>query len=282
MKSPNIFKDDSLNQQLVSDGYAKVSFLNDAEIKQLTEFFYQHHPVLPDGMYASSHNADFAFRQKMNDKIKEVCTSAAMSAFADVELLGATFMVKSKGEYGSLAPHQDWGIVDENVHNSYNIWLPLVDVSVENGTLLILEKSHAALKNIRGLNIPSSYAEVTEALWQYLTPVNLKAGEAFVYDHRLLHASGINNTIEPRLAIVYGLIPKEATMRYYFGRENDIEEYSCTPDFYFNETITEGPNKLPLLRKFENQNPVVSAEQLMAMYGKKNGIFATIKKWFGI
>jgi len=281
MNTPNIFKDDSLNQQLVSDGYAKVSFLTDSEVKQLTDFFYQHHPALPDGMYASSHNTDFAFRKMMNDEIKEVCTSAAMSVFADVELLGATFMVKSKGEHGSLAPHQDWSIVDENEHNSYNIWLPLVDVSVENGTLLILEKSHAALENIRGLNIPSSYAEVTEELWQYLTPVNLKAGEAFVYDHRLLHASGVNTSIEPRLAIVYGLIPKEATMRYYYGRENQIEEYSCTPDFYFNETITDGPTKLPLLRKFENKNTVISAEKLSDMYGEKS-VLTRIKKWLGM
>jgi hypothetical protein len=281
MNTPNIFKDDSLNQQLVSDGYAKVSFLTDSEVKQLTDFFYQHHPALPDGMYASSHHTDFAFRKTMNDEIKEVCTSAAMSVFADVELLGSTFMVKSKGENGSLAPHQDWSIVDEREYNSYNIWLPLVDVSVENGTLLILEKSHATLETIRGLNIPSSYADVTAELWQYLTPVNLKAGEAFVYDHRLLHASGINTTIEPRLAIVYGLKPKDATMRYYYGRENQIEEYSCTPDFYFNETITDGPAKLPLLKKFENKNPVISAEKLSDMYGEKS-ILTRIKRWLGI
>jgi ectoine hydroxylase-related dioxygenase (phytanoyl-CoA dioxygenase family) len=230
-------------------------------------------------MYASSHHTDFAFRKTMNDEIKEVCTSAAMSVFADVELLGSTFMVKSKGEKGSLAPHQDWSIVDEREYNSYNIWLPLVDVNEANGTLLILEKSHAALKNIRGLNIPSSYAEVTEALWQYLTPVNLKAGEAFVYDHRLLHASGINNTLKPRLAIVYGLIPKGATMRYYFGRANEIEEYSCTPDFYFNETITDGPSRLSLLKTFKNQNPVVSTQQLTAIYTQNSSFFSKLKKW---
>jgi ectoine hydroxylase-related dioxygenase (phytanoyl-CoA dioxygenase family) len=43
-------------------------------------------------------------------------------------------MVKSKGENGSLHPHQDWNIVDEREFNSYNIWLPLVDVNAENGT----------------------------------------------------------------------------------------------------------------------------------------------------
>jgi hypothetical protein len=236
MTTPNIFKDDTLNLQLMSDGYAKVSFLNDAEIQQLTDFFYLHHPVLPDGMYASSHSTDVEFRKKMNDEIKDICTCAATSTFADVELLGATFMVKSKGEQGSLAPHQDWSIVDENEYNSYNIWLPLVDVNEANGTLLILEKSHAALKNIRGLNIPSSYAEVTEALWQYLTPVNLKAGEAFVYDHRLLHASGINNTLKPRLAIVYGL-PETISVfcNHFIG--NCSSDIFCINHFIFRETF---------------------------------------------
>jgi hypothetical protein len=163
--------------------------------------------------------------------------------------------------------------VDEKQFNSYNIWLPLVDVNEENGTLLILPNSHTMLNNIRGLNIPSSFEKVMEEVWQYLVPLNMKAGEALVYDHRLLHASGINKTNTPRLVIVYGLIPSAATMRYYFGRRNNIEEYQCTPDFYFNETITDGPGSLILRRQFENANAEISAQLLAKHYSKPKSFF---------
>jgi len=258
----NFFLEEKLDVELATKGYAIVPFLNADEVKSLTAFFYDHHPTLPDGMYASSHAGDFAFRQQMNAEIKRVCQRAVDVTFADVTPLGATFMVKSKGENGSLHPHQDWSIVDESRFNSYNIWLPLVDVNAANGTLLILPQSHNWLTNVRGLNIPSSYELVTNEIWKYLVPINLKAGEAFVYDHRLLHASGINQTTTPRLAVVYGIIPASAAMRYYFGVGNQIEEYACTPDFYFNETITLGPAGLPLLSTVPNTNPQVTKAQL--------------------
>jgi hypothetical protein len=280
MTTPNIFKDDSLNQQLVSDGYAIVPFLSEAEVKALTDFFYQHHSTLPDGMYASSHVGDFTFRQLMNNEIKRVCARAIDVTFSEVTPLGATFMVKSKGENGSLHPHQDWSIVDEEHFNSYNIWLPLVDVNEQNGTLLILPNSHNWLMNIRGLNIPSSYELVTNEVWKYLVPINLKAGEAFIYDHRLLHASGVNHTSLPRIVIVYGIIPAKAAMRYYFGKNGSIEEYACSPDFYFNETITQGPASLPLLRSIPNENPKVTSEQLQHKYAPKRSVWQNLMAIF--
>jgi hypothetical protein len=280
MKTSNLFHQQEFNQEIAEKGYAVVQFLNKAEVKALNDFFYQHHNTLPDGMYASSHAGDFTFRQLMNNEIKRVCARAIDVTFSEVTPLGATFMVKSKGEHGSLHPHQDWSIVDEEQFNSYNIWLPLVDVNEQNGTLLILPNSHNWLTNIRGLNIPSSYQLVTDEVWKYLVPINLKAGEAFVYDHRLLHASGVNHTSLPRLVIVYGIIPAKAEMRYYFGNNGSIEEYACSPDFYFNETITQGPASLPLLRSIPNENPKVTSEQLQQKYAPKLSVWQNLMAIF--
>ncbi len=262
----DILTNSEKNDELKSRGYAIVPFLTPEEIKSLTDYFYANHQSLPDGMYASSHSPDFDFRKKMNDEIKRICKRAVDVTFQNATALGATFMVKSKGENGSLHPHQDWNIVDEREFNSYNIWLPLVDVNAENGTLLILPDSHKTFENIRGLNIPSSYEKVENEVWQYFVPLNMKAGEALVYDHRLLHASGINKTETPRLVIVYGLIPAASTMRYFYTKGDVIEEYECTADFYFNENIIEGPKGLKLLRSVPNQNPEMSLVQLKEMY----------------
>lgn len=279
MPFTRIFASESANSALQANGYAVVSFLSYDETKQLTDFFYSHHPFLPEGMYASSHSPDFNFRKKMNEEIKRVCQRALKETFADALPLGATFMVKSKGENGSLHPHQDWSIVDETKFHSYNIWLPLVDVSEKNGTLLILPGSHKLFNNIRGLNIPSSFEKVEEAVWQYMVPIQLKAGEALVYDHRLLHASGTNKTEEPRLVIVYGIIPANAEMRYYYGHNGNIEEYACTPEFYFNENITSGPGNLKLLRSFPNNNAMLKITELHRLYGKPQSLWQKISRY---
>ena len=212
MPYKKILLDETKNKELESQGYAILPFLNQEEIIELTSFFYKKHSELPSGMYSSSHAPDLNLRKAMNDEIQKVCKRAINNAFYKVQTLGATFMAKSKGENGNIHPHQDWSIVDEHDFFSYNVWLPLVDTTKENGTLLLLPKSHSLLKNTRGLNIPSSFESVIKEVWEYMEPINLKAGQALVYDHRMLHASGLNQTDTPRLVIVYGIIPENGTI----------------------------------------------------------------------
>ena len=273
-----LFTAEQYNTQLQQQGYAIVPFLQPEEIAELTAFFYGHHPALPDGMYASSHAPDFALRQKMDEKIKAVCQRAVSSTFQQARMLGATFMVKSKGENGSLHPHQAWTIVDETKHYSDNLWLPLVDVNENNGTILLLPDSHRWMNNIRGLNIPSSLEPVANDLWPLLKPICLKAGEALLYDHRMIHASGINQTPQPRLVVVYGLIPEKAEMRFYHGEDNHIAAYSCSPSFYFQENILHGPADLPLLQRFPNNNPKLSTQQLKTLTAPSSGLRGLLKK----
>jgi hypothetical protein len=273
MPYKKILLDESKNLDLENQGYAVIPFLNLNEIKELTDFFYEKHADLPAGMYASSHASDIELRKEMNDEIQRVCKRAVDVSFRNAQTLGATFMAKSKGENGGIHPHQDWSIVNEEEFFSYNVWLPLVDTSLKNGTLLLLPKSHELLKNTRGLHIPSSFESVNEEVWNYLVPINMKAGEALVYDHRMLHASGLNQTDTPRLVIVYGIIPENATMRYYFGRGDLIEEYECSPDYYFNENILQEPQSLKLLRSNKNQNPSIDLGILKRNYENKTSFF---------
>lgn len=280
MPSSALFKSEIENLKLAEEGYTVVPFLNQKEIESLKSFFFQHHPKLPEGMYASSHALDFNFRKKMNVAIQSFCARAMNDTFDKISALGATFMAKSKGENGKILPHQDWSIVNEDDFFSYNIWLPLVDTNAENGTLQILPKSHLLLNNIRGLNIPSSYQNVIDETWQYLQPISVKAGEALVYDHRLLHASSINQTDTPRLVIVYGIVPLSAQMLYYFGRKNEIEVYACSPEYYFNADIGKEPDGLTLIKKIENQNPLVTAKQLKKIYATNPTLSKKIASFF--
>lgn len=240
----NILKDLSKDKDLLEKGYATFPFLNDKEITELKTFFYVNNQDLPKGLYATAHNPDIDFRNKMNNKINEVFKRANAQNFVNFQALGGTFMNKSKGEEGLLHPHQDWNIVDEKEFRSFNVWIPLVDVSPKNGTIQVLEKSHLLAETYRGINIPSAFEDVNDLCWNNMDYLNLKAGEALIYDHRLMHASKENFTENNRLVVVFGIIPQTAEMRYYYQENNAIGEYKCDADFFMNGNPAAGPKGL--------------------------------------
>ena len=218
---------------------------------ELTDFYYQYHSKNLEGMYATAHLPDIDLRMKMNNAIKEKFERPIAETFCNVTALGGSFIAKGKGGHGTLKPHQDWNIVDENKYRSFNIRVPLVDVNQDNGAICIMPKSHLWLKNFHSANIPSQFQNVEAQLWDKMIQLNMKAGEALIYDHRLIHASGENHSEEIRLTTVFGIIPDEARMFYYHQKhENTVEEYESNSEFFLYENIFEGPVKLKLSKKF--------------------------------
>lgn len=257
----NILKDLTKDQNLLEDGYAVFPFLNKEEIEELKSFFYEHNKDLPKGFYATAHNPDIDFRNKMNDKINTVFKRANSETFENFQAQGGTFMVKTKGKEGHLIPHQDWSIVDEEKYRSFNVWIPLVDVNETNGTIQVLENSHKLVKAFRGPNTPSAFDEVYEASWEKMIPLEMKAGQAMIYDHRLLHGSTENLSDEDRLVIVYGIIPEGAEMRYFYVENDKISEYECNEDFFLKGNPFAGPNGLKKLKEHPNYIPKVQFEK---------------------
>lgn len=257
-----IMRDVQLDKQLLEQGYVVIPFLDEAEVNALVDFYYQHHPKVQDGMYATAHVPDVAFRMKMNDYIKEVFNRAVEQTFMNHNALGGSYIAKGKGAQGTLQPHQDWNIVDEEEFRSFNVWVPLVDLKDDNGVIKILPESHSWLTTYRSANIPTAYGNLNDILWQKMQPLYMKKGEALIYDHRLLHASGENSSDEIRLAAVFGIIPYKSSMRYYHkAGENTVEVFESNPEFFLYGNIFEGPKGLKSLGKFQFDFPEVTADR---------------------
>ena len=272
-------KDASIDKKLAADGYVVIPFLTNEEVSTLKSFYYQYHPEKLEGMYATAHVPDLDVRMKMNDFIKETFSRAISENFNHVNALGGSFIAKGKGENGTLKPHQDWNIVDEDNYRSFNIWVPLVDLKDDNGVICVMPGSHLWLKTYRSANINSIYQNVEKELWDKMTRLYMKAGEALVYDHRLIHASGENETEEIRLATVFGIIPEYAKMFYYHQKdEKTIEVYESNKEFFLFENIFEGPKKLKRVGEKAYINPTITAERLSRLEnGPEQGIMARIK-----
>lgn len=239
-----ILIDTLLDKRLLKEGYVVVPFLEQTEITKLTDFFHENHPDGINGFYATAHVQDISFRNKMNDYIKNSFRQSVDKYFYKCRPLGGSFVVKSNTQKERLHPHQDWNIVDENKHRSFNIWVPLVDLTNENGVIKVMPKSHRWMKTFRGPGLPDPFENVHEKIWRSMKPLYMKGGEALIYDHRLFHASDPNTIDKLRLAAVFGIISDNVPMYYYCGKNGNLEVYESSPEFFLNENIQRGPEVL--------------------------------------
>lgn len=261
--------DDELDKQLAEEGYVVVPFLSPEEVETLKKAYLEAHPNQDVPFYATAHHQDSEFRKKMSEVISEVLRPHAENYFNNCDLLGASFIAKTKSDQSLLQPHQDWNIVDENEFRSFNLWVPLVDLTPENGAIEILPKSHEWIRGYRHSSIDCAYRMVHDLVWENMQPLYLKAGEALIYDHSMLHASKANTTDEPRIACASGLMPSEAQMFFYWNNNGTIEQYESHTEFFMTQNIFEGPSGLKKVANLEYEFPTVEVEQFYQFIGKE-------------
>lgn len=273
-----IIKDKVLDEQLLAQGYIIVPFLSSTEVDALKSNYYAKHPTSLNGMYATAHLPDIDLRMQMNNTIKDVFSRAINETLINANALGGSYIAKGKSTTGTLTPHQDWNIVDEEKFRSFNIWVPLVNLNENNGAICVMPKSHLWQPTYRSANIPSVYRDVEPELWKQMLRLHMKAGEALIYDHRLIHASGENKTDEIRLATVMGVIPNEATMFYYHQKDDThIEVYESNKEFFLYGNIFEGPKGLKMLGEVKHSLPYVNAEKFYGFINPKTNILSRLK-----
>ena len=255
-----ILNDKQLDLILSDEGYVVVSFLEMEDVKTLIDFFYENHPTEIPGFYATAHSSDIQFRNKMNNKIKDVFANSINQFFNNCSALGGSYVVKSKLQEERLHPHQDWSIVDETKFRSFNIWVPLVNLNENNGSIRVIPRSHLWVDNYRGPNISDYFSKSNDKIWEHMQTLNMKAGEALIYDHRLFHASFPNKTDQLRVATVFGIIPNEAQMFYYFGDKEAVDVYESSVEFFMEGNIQKGPEILKKVKRVSE--PLVNVKKL--------------------
>lgn len=252
-------------------GFAKIDQLDPVLLEKLKDTFFEHHPKLPSGFYASTHVSDLNFRKKMSALILGLIEQKISSNFKNLNILGSAFISKAPGANSILPLHQDWNIVDETVARSYNIWIPLIDVNEKNGAMTILSESHKKQSTYRGANIKSVMTEIEKDVLPHMTSLNMKAGEILVYNHALWHASPPNNSDQIRLAVVLGVVPKGVEMKCYHLNGSVINVYDSHQDYFFENNPSEGPKDLVKCGEIKELPTQLSKDQFSALYlGKKN------------
>lgn len=276
MRQP--FKDQNHNIGFADNGYIIAEqLLDDASIRVFEEFYQSIPPASADTFYSSHWNDDKAYRKKVDAFIRPILFEKVQSLFESYRPVYGYFLVKMPGEKGTVSVHQDWMLVDESKFHGITVWIPLVDTTLENGSFQIVENSHKFLSQIRGSNTHFPYRSDLDKVHQtFLTNINLKKGDALIFDHKLAHASLPNKTVLPRVAVGLVLLPQEAPfIHYYFNpqkKDKQLSLYEVDDNFLLDFGLRDSPEKYKCLKQMDFTNPILPLENLATSYEIHKGI----------
>lgn len=98
--------------------------------------------------------------------------------------------------------HQDWRYGQGSL-NAVTLWTPLVDATVENGTIDVMPGSHVlGYLEVEELSNPRRFSILPERLPDLpALPAELAFGETIVFSQLLVHRSGFNSSALPRISV---------------------------------------------------------------------------------
>jgi len=262
-----IFKNEEHQQLFDKQGFIVLPFINQDEVDVLDKLFDELHPdINSSGFFSGSYSTDLAYKQKASDEIVNVFSRAYRELFVNYTPFGGAFLYKVPGQNSALAAHQDWTIVDESKHVALNCWVPLCDVTIENGPLMIMPGSHFDNLNVvRAPTMPFFFSGDDDLVVKELVPMEVKAGTAVILNQSVIHYSPANSSTKIRKAITAGIKSEGAQMYFHYkapGSER-LEVFEVPDNFfltfkdfiadmgkrpYWGKSIGFMPDKLPQLR----------------------------------
>ena len=262
-----IFKNEEHQQLFDKQGFIVLPFINQDEVEVLDKLFDELHPdINSSGFFSGSYSTDLAYKQKSSDEIVNVFSRAYQELFVNYTPFGGAFLYKVPGQNSELAAHQDWTIVDESKHVALNCWVPLCDVTIENGPLMIMPGSHFDNLNVvRAPTMPFFFSGDDDLVVKELVPMEVKAGTAVILNQSVIHYSPANTSTKIRKAITAGVKSDCAQMYFHYKAPGSelLEVFEVPDNFfltfkdfiadmgkrpYWGKSIGFMPDKLPQLR----------------------------------
>lgn len=229
-------------------------------------------------------------RYEIHDFITKNLLPLITELYVDCEVYLSNYMIKTPEENFNIDVHQDWSYVDETQNRTFNIWIPLTDTTLENGSMVLLPKSHFAnIATYRAPSVPFYFDALKELLYNYLQPIELKKGDILIFDNSIIHGATSNNSKENRIAVVLCVKPKETKLQFLYPTSNKLLVFEQENDFIFRfdnylKEIRDEPkigvliNQLPLsnLKVRDKKQLRIILESISAI--SNNNLFKKYKK----
>jgi hypothetical protein len=289
------FKNPQLEEEFTRNGYAMIKgFLSEGEVAKLFDLFSSLYTgdATQQGFWNSLYNIDREKGLEVSKEILAVLQSHIEEHFENYCTPIGTFMVKRPNPESASDIHRDYSSLDETEFQYRNLWIPLVDVTADNGALFVLEGSHKIFNQVLPMFTPWPYEHHRDLLHRHIKTILANAGDLVVYQDRTLHGSKPNFTDKPRPVVHLGIFPPEAQLCYHHLNENrEVEVYHVSQEFYFKGNFKEDLKSIPLHKKYPFEYPNYSAKDIERLLGvepaaelevpaKPAGMFSRIKSLF--
>lgn len=255
---------------LNNNGYFTMPFLTSNLVEQFKSIYYSNFNNSDTAFYASSFSTDLELKKRISDEIISILEKNLKDVFKEYKILGSSFLKKQSNSSQVLPLHQDWTVTDEEKYGSYTIWIALQDTNESNGTIRVIDGSHNIESNLRAPSLPVAFESERIRFESHLKTLNLKSGEAFIFNQKLMHSSWQNSSDKDRLAVTIGLVPKDASlfMLYFNKSKNEINQYKMPDDFFLRYPEIINTPEIGILEKTFSYSPgkITEKEFLNKLY----------------
>jgi hypothetical protein len=266
------FKNPALEQELNENGFVVIpGFLPKEDIDRLLTFYKASHNERVIGCWNSLYDLPVGAGGELSVQIREVAEPHLDKLFNDWQFPSALFIVKNPGRNHESLVHRDDTIHDENEMQYRQCWVPLVDLTTENGALYMVPKSHQLFTDSRPMFAKWPYEHLRPRLEREFETLYAKAGDLIVYLDKTLHGSYKNTSNETRPVFQGGIMHKEARPLYtrYVAERNEVEIYEVDPQFFFNKEYMNPVvnKKYPLIKVEKYTSTEITEAKLDEFFG---------------
>ncbi len=281
-----LFLDTEIQAKFDSDGFVKIPLLNANEVEDLKNYYLaqKHDHIGEYGFHVSLDNDNEDYIKGVFEKLFGVLVPKLNPILTNYKPFTASYVIKEAGLQNIVPPHQDWTFVDETKFCSATVWIPIMDVNKNNGALSVIRGSHKVFNEPRMSPSPQSKSVLSNHLFDvfpYVEVIDMKAGEALIFNNRTVHASPPNISGTTRIGVGIGITQKDAQLLHHYELPNTngkVNVYKVDETFFkkFNNkklsqlyTNNQEPQGLEVIATYKKNNPNYTKAEITSLIATK-------------
>jgi hypothetical protein len=240
-----IFINPTNEHEYSENGFLIRSLFSEKEIDDLNNNIKPFYCNSPKGFTYSLIDNGLITNKKIKDVLHPILALKLNLVLYNYQLLVPSFLTKSNIDTFDFHLHHDWNYTDEFFWYSVTVWIPLEDVTQQNGCIYLLPGSHNKFKTIRSGTLDTARIPLDDTLSKQIKKIEMRKGEVLFFNPAIFHGSFPNNSSFPRIAITGIVKHINAPFIHYFQEKNSTTLFG----YYITENDFSG--NLPKMAKGE-------------------------------
>lgn len=264
---PSVFQREENYRQIEKNGFLLLDAHIENEARLLREFISSNYKLTQQHFNYSLLENSFEENKIIRLRVFEILRDFYSKTFVNHKTLNESFLVKPGNTPEEFYLHQDFSYTEEKKFSAYNIWIPLTNVTEQNGAMFALAGSHRWFENYRSSSLPTARICTKNLAAEKIIKIEMNCGQVLLFNPAVFHGSYPNAGSENRVVVTATVTHRDASFLYYHQQENsgEAEVYELDEDAYLRElksiSMREKPNA-PLLNRMRYEHHLVTEKEL--------------------